>query len=113
MGTEIMEHRNQKHKNDKQEELKEITTFDCNICHKVLYSEYLLNQHLTFIHHSRKYAKDGEEIKCENCEQTFKSNNTLRNHTRVVHEGIKNHCCHICGKALSSKPNLTSHITYV
>ena len=101
---------------DKQEELKESTstTFVCNVCNKVLHSEYILNQHMTFIHHSRKYAKDGAaEIKCQNCDQTFKSNNTLRNHLRVVHEGIKNHVCDSCGKAFSSKPNLTSHITYV
>ena len=55
-------------------------------------------------------------MNCKYCSRVFEGPNApknLREHTRLVHEGERNHKCSTCGKAFQSKNDMTRHVDSV
>ncbi|KAG0727326.1 Zinc finger protein 562 [Chionoecetes opilio] len=48
------------------------------------------------------------ELKCQQCDKTFKYKSLLEQHS-VTHSGVKNHECLECGKRFTTKGELTRH----
>lgn len=49
------------------------------------------------------------QLSCDICQKTFKSNRTLRSHKKVIHE-VKAHICTICERPFSLRRALLKHI---
>jgi uncharacterized Zn-finger protein len=77
-------------------------SFLCDVCGKVLLTSDQLSRHKR-AHKDRIYA-------CNICSKTFRFNYQLNFHTKVVHSGIKNHICNICGYAAAFKSALKLHL---
>ena len=54
------------------------------------------NNHMFFLH---KDGKHGEKKKCKQCDKSFKYTTDLKEHIKVIHEGIKKVCPHCDFKA--------------
>jgi KRAB domain-containing zinc finger protein len=68
--------------------------------------------------HLKKHIRTVHELagkhlfKCEHCEKSFKMEFTLKNHIKVVHEGIRV-MCPVCQKPFVDKSCMKRHIENV
>ena len=56
-----------------------------------------------------KLIKKKQDIKCEECNKTFKFRGTLINHINGEHNNVRFNC-EICGKKFKRKEQLKGHI---
>ena len=87
------------------------TCFICNQCGKSFPTSGRLESH--------KYEhEDGQltglpnekgKFSCEECEKEYASLPGLRVHIDVVHRGLKNHICHLCGQSFGRRSCLAAH----
>lgn len=75
--------------------------FLCDICGKVLLTSDKLRRH--------KRSHKERLFTCDICNKTFKFTYQLNSHHKIVHSGIKNHICNICGYAAAFKSALKAH----
>jgi hypothetical protein len=75
--------------------------FLCDVCGKVLLTSDQLRRHQRS-HKDRLHA-------CNICKKTFRYSYQLNSHHKIVHSGIKNHICNICGYAAAFKSALKVH----
>lgn len=75
--------------------------FLCDVCGKVLLTLKQLRRHQRS-HKDRLHA-------CNICNKTFRYSYQLNSHHKIVHSGIKNHVCNICGYAAAFKSALKVH----
>ena len=59
-----------------------------------------------------RHNKNFEPFKCEQCEKTFTTKNSLLVHTKSVHEGVR-HNCEQCDKIYKSREVLNWHVQTV
>lgn len=82
----------------------------CDICFKKLTSKRSLVLHKTLIH-SKSKTESIVAIQCPKCPKTFRKKDFLMVHDYKEHGGQKvSNLCGICGKNLSTKYRLASHI---
>lgn len=60
-----------------------------------------------------KPAKPTPRLKCSQCESTFKSNDTLREHFRSTHGRAVLHACPFCGKEFPKPFKVRRHISSI
>ncbi len=83
--------------------------FNCAKSNKVFKTADQLKQHRRIVHGS---SPTNERVKCSLCTKTFTSKNSLNQHIKKTHPGIK-FSCQICNKTLTSKSILKHHIDTV
>ena len=78
----------------------------CTICNRVFKDAAILKSHM------RTHLPDDEKFlyECEICNKKMVNKWSLNYHIRTIHNGEKNHCCHICSRGFRCKSNLRSHI---
>ncbi|XP_008474226.1 zinc finger protein 260-like [Diaphorina citri] len=55
-------------------------------------------------------SHEGEvPVICDKCSKQFRTQEGLKLHIRVIHEGVKNYTCEFCDKRFSCQSNLVSH----
>ena len=78
--------------------------FECDICHSSLATKNGLRAHFN-LHFPKK------ELKCKICNMTYRSESSLSQHVRFVHnKEAKRFICSICGKALRKSHLLKEHM---
>ncbi|XP_055298378.1 zinc finger protein 510-like [Sitodiplosis mosellana] len=78
--------------------------FECDICHSSLASKNGLRAHF-YLHFPKK------ELKCTICGLTYRSESSLSQHVRFVHnKEPKRFICNVCGRALRKSHLLKEHI---
>ena len=117
----LKKHKTQKHEDEINEQHKgEGSPLSCTICEKVLFTLELLKDHLQFIHNLNKdeiknnctqnEERTSKPLICELCNGKFNYRASLKNHIKVVHDGLKDFVCDQCGSSSSSAGNLKKHI---
>ena len=75
---------------------------------------YFSDTSLIFLRNHIKVVHEGiKKFRCELCNVAFASNKHLKKHIDGVHKGLKEHKCDFCGKDYSSKNVLKLHIKQV
>lgn len=78
--------------------------FECDICHSSLATKNGLRAHF-YLHFPKK------ELKCTICESIFRSESSLSQHVRFVHnKEAKRFICNVCGRALRKSHLLKEHM---
>ena len=80
----------------------------CEICSCTFSSTTGLKTHVKRFHEGDK----SDMVVCPQCGKSMRNNN-LNTHTRIVHEGIKNAKCEICGKLFTVRQKLKMHMLSV
>ena len=86
------------HKNENEENIT------CDECEKPFKNQYYLKIHKTTEHSEKIFG-------CEFCGKFFGGSLTLKNHVKVIHEGIRDFICHYCNKTFGSSGNRDKHIS--
>ena len=60
-----------------------------------------------------KHVHEGVKIPCDQCDKTYSTNQSLKNHIRTVHEGRRDWKCVLCEKEFAHSKDLKSHIKKV
>lgn len=83
--------------------------FQCYVCEKKFYLEYMLTNHVKQNNCQEKPKRKENLLECRICELVF---DTLskRTHHQVVAHGEPKFVCDICGKKFFYKNNLTNHV---
>ena len=91
--------------------------FKCNICSAMFQNGSEFMKHLqTHVSKSVEMCKESKdkmekpEFKCNFCDQKFNTKNSLKIHTREIHEKIKDFQCEICELAFSRKSLYSKHM---
>ncbi len=58
----------------------------------------------------KKFKKPLNRVSCDQCEQTFCSNHSLKTHIRTVHENIKDFSCNVCSMEFSTVSGVKRHL---
>ena len=58
----------------------------------------------------KKLKKPLNRVPCDQCEQTFCSNHSLKTHIRTVHENIKDFSCNVCSMEFSTVSGVKRHL---
>ena len=64
-----------------------------------------LNKHIKEVHKRKK-----NEVICKICENTFRTQQSLKRHVVSIHEEKKLYECETCGKNFGLQQNLRTHI---
>lgn len=81
--------------------------FICAICDKIFKDGSVLKAHMrTHLPDEEKFA-----FECEFCGKKMVNKWSLKYHITTIHEGLKNHFCHLCGRGFGNKSNLRSNRT--
>ena len=86
------------HKNENEENIT------CDECEKPFKNQYYLKIHKTTEHAEKIFG-------CEFCGKLFGGSQRLKNHVKVIHEGIRDFICHYCNKTFGSSGNRDKHIS--
>ena len=78
----------------------------CVECNKTFIKKDSFTQHIETVH------CEGSEVKCSECDKSFKSFFHLKIHVRRNHKN-PDHVCNQCGKAFKVKLQLTKHVKVV
>ena len=90
--------------------------YKCHVCGKSGFVNYV-----TLRNHVRSLHSSDRPFQCQHCSQKFSRSESLSKHM-IIRHGVnkagklverKRFSCHTCGKILSSKTNLDSHVTVV
>lgn len=105
---DLTRHKGQAHSTlSKKEKPQEETTVGgehvCHMCGHSYAKRNLLMLHLY------QHSMENVEFRCNDCEKTFKSKESLNAHWRAKHEGQEHVCTH-CGEAFSWKKSLQRHM---
>jgi Zinc finger, C2H2 type len=78
----------------------------CNICKKHFKENSSLKNHM------RTHLSDAEKFafECSICGKKVVNKYSLKYHIQTIHEGRKQHFCHLCGRGFGNKSNLRSHL---
>ena len=79
----------------------------CDSCDKS-FSKADLKEHINTVHINE--VKKGTQ--CDKCGISYSRAKSLKEHNRIVHEGIKNHKCTECGKLFGYSSSLKKHMAY-
>ncbi|XP_064076224.1 zinc finger protein 419-like isoform X1 [Vanessa tameamea] len=97
--------RNQiRHHMVKHSDAKDFYCVECDVRFK---SAHTLRQHLK--RSSKHKDKKSLKFECGACAKRFETAAQLAAHTRVQHEGVREHRCGACGAALASRASLNKH----
>jgi len=78
--------------------------FKCKLgCSTRFSSKNALNKHNASVH-------EGKRVECPKC---FKMVTSLRNHTKIVHDKVRDHVCPMCQKTFQARAHLRNHVTRV
>ena len=58
----------------------------------------------------KKLKKPLNRVSCDQCDQTFCSNHSLKTHIRTVHENIKDFSCNVCNMEFSTVSGVKRHL---
>ena len=72
---------------------KKRTSQKCNICDVILSRKSYLKSHIGSVHEENVHSS--EKNKCNTCDATFKSKNSLKLHSETIHGG-KSFTCTVC-----------------
>lgn len=81
------------------------TLFICPICAKSMSSEYILDNHIRFVHNAEQEKKH----ECKVCSMKFTHSSKLVRH-EATHSTERPHVCEQCGAGFKHKEGLTIHI---
>jgi hypothetical protein len=102
----------------------------CNICQEDFSSSKALHRHVQQFHHSAEadngpgkeisvIASDrlsNEEVngrlKCDRCDLTFCSRNSLKTHVRIVHNSIRDFQCGVCETTFATVSGVKRHLVH-
>ena len=91
--------------------------FKCNICSTIFQTGTEFMKHLkTHVSKSVKKFKESKqkkektEFKCNLCDQKFNTRNSLKIHSKEIHEKRKDFQCEICELAFSRKSLYSKHM---
>ena len=88
---------------------KVINKLQCSVCDGEFKGRRPLKAHMK-TEHPELLLKN---YICPTCGKTFKRPETMRNHIKSVHEGLKEYKCEVCFKEFSLSGNLWTHIRSV
>ena len=91
---------------------EKIKSFKCPTCDKALGSKNALKYHINGCgkEESMEMKKRRDKNRCRLCTKGFTAPQTLKQHIKIVHEGVKSFKCRSCGKAFSIGQNMKRHI---
>ena len=84
------------------------TTHKDNQCTLCDYSGKIfgnLIRHMRFVHEGQK-----EEHPCDRCDKVFSQKHHLKNHVKVIHDGIRDYKCDSCSKSFPQAKHLQLHV---
>jgi len=108
----------------------------CDVCEEDFSSLEDLQQHVQHVHHLRETERkrgegrnetaldrlnireqrqDGdfnERLKCDRCDLTFCSKNSLKTHVRIVHNSIRDFQCGVCEVTFATVSGVKRHLTH-
>ena len=89
-----------------------IKSFKCLSCDRALGSKNALKYHIKGCGkvESMEIKKRRDKNRCRWCAKGFTAPQTLKQHIKTVHEGVKSFKCPSCGKAFSIGQNMKRHI---
>ena len=76
----------------------------CKFCFRIFSSTQAMERHEQNIHN-----EDRQESKCSVCDRTFKTKESLKNHTKLDQCDADNFKCDACGKSFRHKKDLKLH----
>ena len=80
----------------------------CDSCGAILKNMLTLKDHMKRIHEMKE-----KNFECKVCHKRFATNGYLRDHTNLVHDGVKKYACMHCDKKYGWKTHLLKHIKMV
>lgn len=88
---------------------KDVHRLRCSYCNKLYADSCAFRLH---VETHEVPLEDRQTFSCgiEECTKKFTKAHALRQHVRVIHEGIRRHECAICNKAFAYKKSLDNHI---
>ena len=83
-------------------------------CQKSYNNQGTLHNHIIYVHKkkirpSQKAIKSGKVLMCDTCGRAFSSNQILKQHVSVKHEGFRENC-EFCDKTFTNKTGLQLHV---
>ena len=75
----------------------------CDICFKFV-SQEKLKEHKTVTH------SDEKPFECDQCDYKGKTESYLQRHKENIHEKLRPHVCHVCGKGYYSIKDMKAHL---
>lgn len=87
---------------------KERKQFQCNHCHRMFFFNSELLKHCE-THESPVKRRDSKLTESTTCQKTFRGNDSLNRHFRLVHEGRKSFQCEFCPRLFFFKTDYSRH----
>jgi hypothetical protein len=102
----------------------------CDICQEDFSSSKALHRHVQQFHHSadeersetvsdrltNEERREGEELngrlRCDRCDLTFCSKNSLKTHVRIVHNSIRDFQCGVCELTFATVSGVKRHLVH-
>ena len=87
------------------------TCYICNQCGKSFPTSGRLENH-KYVHEDGQltgWPNENGKFPCQDCGKEYANLPGLRVHIDVVHKGLKNHICHLCGQSFGRRSCLAAH----
>jgi len=87
------------------------TCYTCNQCEKSFPTSGRLENH-KYEHEDEQltvWPNESGKFQCQDCGKEYANLPGLRVHVDVVHRGLKNHNCHLCGQSFGRRSCLAAH----
>ncbi len=82
------------------------SSFECEICGKILSRKDLLTRHIKSVHQKIKYP-------CPECSYVANRQDYLKRHMNEVHLNLRSYVCEFCGMKFNQSGTMNRHITTV